>query len=147
MRLAVFASAVLLLSGVAHADEMEAPRIVLSPVNWAEAAASPSDHGSDSPPAEFARLNAHTEKRFARIATSSVPVLLPIDIDGFRKDVVNGIADAVTSDKYFGPFHPSKLFLPGLAGYTATFFLNPGEGGFDLNFRKPIEIEITGVGV
>lgn len=144
MRLAVFASAVLLLSGVAHADEMEAPRIVLSPVNWAEAAASLSDHGSDSPAAEFARLNAHTEKRFARIATSSVPVLLPIDIDGFRKDVVNGIADAVTSDKYFGPFHPSKLFLPGPAGYTATFFLNPGEGGFDLNFRKPIEIEITG---
>ena len=30
--------------------------------------------------------------------------------------------DAATSDKYFGPFHPSKFFLPGPAGYTATFF-------------------------
>src|SRR5579864_6444664 len=101
---------------------MEAPRVIRSPVNWAEAAASLSDHGTDTPPAEFARVNTQTEKRFPGIATSSVPVLLPIDIDAFRKDATAGSADIATSDKYFGPFHPSKLFLPGPAGYTATFF-------------------------
>ncbi len=134
----------LLFATAAAADEMEAPRVILSQVNWAEAATSLSDHGIDTPAVEFARINAQTEKRFPSIATSSVPVLLPIDIDTFRKDVADGAADIATSDKYFGSFHPSKLFLAGPAGYTATFFLNHGDGGFDFNFPKPIEIEITG---
>jgi len=144
LRLAVFVSAALLFASAAAADEVEAPRVILSQVNWAEAATSLSDHGIDTPAAEFARINAQIEKRFPGIATSSVPVLLPIDIAAFRKDAASGWPDVAASDKYFGPFHPSKLFLPGPAGYTATFFLNHGDGGFDFNFPKPIEIEITG---
>lgn len=142
MRLAVFAGAALLFAGAASADEMEAPRVILSQVNWAEAATSLSDHGIETPAAEFARLNTQTEKRLPGIAKSSVPVLLPIDIDALRKDVASGAADAATSDKYFAPFHPSKLFLPGPAGYTATFFAD--HGAFDFKFPKPVEIEITG---
>jgi murein DD-endopeptidase MepM/ murein hydrolase activator NlpD len=142
--LAVFAAAAMLSANAAGADEMQTPRVILSPVNWAEAAISLADHDIDPPAAEFARLNAQTEKRFPGIATSTVPVLLPIDIDSYRKDVVAGTVEAETSDKYFGPFHPSKLFLPGPAGYTATFFLNHGDGGFDFTYPKPIEIEITG---
>jgi len=142
LRLAVLGCAALLFATAAAADEMEAPRVILSQVNWAEAATSLSDHGIDTPATEFARINAQTEKRFPGIAASSVPVLLPIDIDTFRKDVADGAADAATSDKYFGPFHPSKLFLPGPAGYTATFFAD--HGGFDFTFPKPVEIEITG---
>lgn len=134
----------MLFATAAAADEMEAPHVILSQVNWAEAATSLSDHGIDTPALEFARINAQTERRFPSIATSSVPVLLPIDIDTFRKDVADGAADGATSDKYFGPFHPSKLFLAGPAGYTATFLLNHDDGGFDFNFPKPIEIEITG---
>ncbi len=142
MRLAVLVSAALLAANAAAAGEMEAPRVILSQVNWAEAATSLADHGIDPPAAEFARINAQTEKRFPGIATSSVPVLLPIDIDAYRKDVAAGAADMATSDKYFGPFHPSKLFLPGPAGYTATFFAD--HGSFDFTFPKPVEIEITG---
>jgi murein DD-endopeptidase MepM/ murein hydrolase activator NlpD len=133
---------VLLFAGAAAAGEMEAPRVVLSEVNWAEAAASLSDHGIDPPATEFARINALTEKRFPGIANSSVPVLLPIDIDAYRKDVADGVAGAATADKYFGPFHPSKLFLPGPAGYTATFFAD--RGTFNFTFSKPVEVEITG---
>jgi hypothetical protein len=142
LRLAVFAGAALLFAGAASADEMEAPRVILSQVNWAEAATSLSDHGIETPAAEFARLNTQTEKRLPGIAKSSVPVLLPIDIDALRKDVASGAADAATSDKYFAPFHPSKLFLPGPAGYTATFFAD--HDAFDFKFPKPVEIEITG---
>ncbi len=142
MRLAVIAAAALLFASAAAADEMEAPRVTLSQVNWAEAAASLTDHTIDPPAAEFARINVQTEKRFPGIAASSVPVLLPIDIESYRKDVADGAADAATSDKYFGPFHPSKLFLPGPAGYTATFFADHGK--FDFTFSKPVEIEITG---
>ena len=48
-------------------------------------------------------------------------MLLPFDVDAFRKDVADGKPDAATSDKYFGRFHPTKFFLPGPAGYDATF--------------------------
>ncbi len=144
MRLAVLVAVASLVAGAAGADEMEAPHIVLSQIDWPEAANSLPGHGADTPAAEFAHLNAQTGKRLRSIEKSSVPVLLPMDVDAFRKDVAAGAADAETSNKYFGPFHPSKLFLPGPAGYTTTFFLNPRDGGFDFKFAKPIEIEITG---
>jgi hypothetical protein len=70
-----------------------------------------------------------------------VPVLLPFDIETFGKDVAASQADAATSDKYFGDFRPSKFFLPGPAGYDATFFYDP-EKKYD--YRRPIEVEITG---
>ncbi len=57
-----------------------------------------------------------------------------------------GSADVTTSDKYFGPFQPSKFFLPGPAGYMATFWLQDGDGGIHFRYRKPIEISITGAG-
>jgi hypothetical protein len=142
LRLTVIVGAALLVATAAGADDMAPPRIILSPINWAEAAASLSGHGIDTPQVEFARINAQTEKRFPGIADSSVPVLLPVEIDVLRKDVASGAADAATSDKYFGPFHPSKLFLPGPAGYTATFFAD--RGTFNFTFQKPVEIEVTG---
>ena len=143
MRLPVLIGAALIATG-AGATEIEAPRITLTQVNWAEAAAGLSDHGIDPPAAEFARINAQTGKRFPGIAKSSVPVLLPIDIARFRADEAAGKPDAAASDAYFGPFHPSKFFLPGPAGYSATFFLNNGDGGLDYTYRKTVEVEITG---
>jgi hypothetical protein len=142
LRLAVFVSAAMLVATAAAADEMEAPRVVLSQVNWTEAALSLPKDIKGPPEQEFAQINAQTGKRLPGIAKSSVPVLLPLDIDALRKDAANGTADAASSDKYFAPFHPSKLFLPGPAGYTATFFAD--RSAFDFTFRKPVEIEITG---
>ena len=124
LRLPVLAGIALLVCSAAAADEFEAPRVTLSDVNWAEAAASLSDHGIDPPAAEFAHLNAQTGKRFAGIAKSPVPVLLPIDIDAFRADLAAGKPEALTSNKYFGNFRPSKIFLAGPAGYFATFFID-----------------------
>ena len=118
------------------AGEMQSPVITLSDVNWNAAAATLTGAG-DGPPAEaFGRLNAITDKRFTGIAKSTVPVLLPFDVEAFRKDVSDGNADAATSDKYFGQFHPTKFFLPGPAGYDATFVAS----GFDTHFGKPIVV-------
>ena len=111
--------------------------VTLSPINWAEAAASLADHGIEPPAVEFARLNAQVGKRFAGIDKSSVPVLLPIDIDRFRADVAAGKPDAATSDKYFGR-------IPSVASFScrarpatsATFLLNNGDGGLEFTFRK-----------
>jgi hypothetical protein len=140
LKRAVLVSLALLVGGPVAAGEMESPIITLSEVNWDAAAATLTGHTAEPPAAAFARLNAIAAKRFTGIDKSTVPVLLPFDVDGFRKDVSAGNADAVGSDKYFGRFHPTKFFLPGPAGYDATFVAS----GFDTNFAKPIVVEITG---
>jgi hypothetical protein len=123
---------------------MESPVFTLSEVNWDAAAATLTDRGGEPPAEAFARLNATTAKRFAGIAKSSVPVLLPFDVDAFRRDEADGKPDAANSDKYFGQFHPTKFFLPGPAGYDATFTLSNKEDGLKIHFNKPIVFEISG---
>ncbi|MCF8477384.1 MAG: M23 family metallopeptidase [Pseudolabrys sp.] len=146
MRFPVLVSAAMLIVSTAAAAELEAPRITLTQVDWAAAALSLPMDITGRPARDFEQINAVTEKRFAGTAKSSVPVLLPTDIDAYRADQAAGKADAAQSDKYFAPFHPSEYFLPGPAGYTATFWLNHGDGGFKGRFKKPVEIEITGAG-
>ncbi len=144
LKRAILVSIALLVTGPASAGEMESPIVKLSNVNWEAAAASLPDRGSQSPAEAFARLNVITESRFAGIDKSTVPVLLPFDIDAFRKDVANGKPEVATSEKYFGGFHPTKFFLPGPAGYDATFTLSNKEDGLKIHFDKPILFEISG---
>ena len=140
LKRAALVSLALLVGGPVCAGEMQSPVITLSDVNW-NAGAATLTGAADGPPAEaFGRLNALTDKRFTGIAKSMVPVLLPFDVEAFRKDVSDGNADAATSDKYFGQFHPTKFFLPGPAGYDATFVAS----GFATHYEKPIVVEITG---
>jgi len=70
LRLAVLVSAAVFAASAAAADDMEAPRIVLSSVNWAAAAASLPQHGNDTPQAEFARDQIHGYGADPRMATS-----------------------------------------------------------------------------
>ena len=81
MNRAVLVSLALLIAGPAAAGELEGPVVKLSDINWEAAAASLPDRGSQSPAEAFGRLNAIAEKRFTDIGKSSVPVLLPFDID------------------------------------------------------------------
>lgn len=119
------------------------PKVTISPVDWTAAAASLKDAGDGTPDEKFARLNAITEKRLPGIAKSSVPVLLPIDLDALKADADK--PEAKTADKYFGPFHPTAYFLPGPAGYSGTYLLDIGGGPFKVSYKKkPIEIEFTG---
>ncbi len=140
LKRAVLVSLALLAAGHAAATEMAAPKVTLSEVNWDAATASISGRGSETPAEAFARLNAITEKRFAGIGKSAVPVLLPFDVEAFRKDATDGKPDAANSDKYFGDFHPTKFFLPGPAGYDATFVASK----VDTRFSKPVVVEISG---
>ncbi len=142
-RVVLLAVALLTVTG-ASADEVQAPSVTLSHIDWDTAAASLTGHGTESAADAFLRLNAATGTRFAGIAKSSVPVLLPFDVDAFLKDRSDGNADVATSDKYFAGFQPSKFFLPGPAGYDATFFLTPKDAGYKLRFQKPIMLEISG---
>jgi hypothetical protein len=134
----------LLAAGPTAAGEMESPAVTPSDVNWQAAAAALPDAGTGTPVEAFARLNAITEKRFAGIAKSTVPVLLPFDVEAFRKDVEAGKQETAGSEKYFGDFHPTKFFLAGPAGYDATFTLSNKEDGLKISFNKPVVFEISG---
>jgi hypothetical protein len=138
LKRAVVAILALLVIGPALAGEMESPAIKLSDIDWDAAVATLPDRGSLTPAQAVAGLNAVTEKRFAGIGKSTVPVLLPFDVEAFRKD--DGKPEAASSDKYFGDFHPTKFFLAGPAGYDATFTASGAKTRFD----KPIVVEISG---
>jgi hypothetical protein len=144
LKRAVLVGLAILVSGWATADELERPAVTLSAVNWEAAAASLPDRGTNMPAQAFAALNAVSARRFAGVEKSSAPVLLPFDIAAFRKDIADGKAEAATSDKYFGNFHPTKFFLPGAAGYDATFTISPDDAPAKTRYGKPVMIEITG---
>jgi len=144
LKLAAFVGLALLVSGSAIAGEFETPVVTLSTIDWDAAAASLPDRGGTTPAEAFAKLNTITAKRFAGIEKSSVPVLLPFNVDAFGKDVADGKAEATTSERYFANFHPTKFFLPGPAGYDATFTINPGDDPAKTRYKKPIVVEISG---
>ena len=126
LKRAVFVSLALLVSGPVAAGEMESPVITLIDVNWDAAAASLTDHGTQPPAEAFGRLNAITGKRFAGIDKSTVPVLLPFDVDAFRKDVAEGKPRPRRRTNISADFRQTKFFLPGPAGYDATFIAERG---------------------
>ncbi len=136
------ASLVLPVTGTAFAGEMESPAITLSTIDWDAAAANIPERGSTTPAEAFEKLNAISGKRFAGIAKSTVPVLLPFDVDAFAKDADK--PEAATSNKYFGDFRPNNFFLPGPAGYDATFEIDPRQAGLQTRSPKPIIVEISG---
>jgi hypothetical protein len=123
----------------ARAPEMKSPRISLTHVDWNAAAAElntidalkPAEAGEPRPstppmaPAELvAKLNQVTGERFAHIAASPVPVLLPFDTAAFLGDRV---AAAGTPDAGSGTANtPNYLF-----GFNAVPFFYPGPGGYD----------------
>lgn len=131
----------LLAAAPVAAAEMEAPAITVTKVDWDAAAATLPTSGQPAADA-FAKTNVQSEKRFAGISKSTVPVLLPFDVEAFAKD--DGTPEAATSEKYFGGFHFNKFFLAGPAGYDATFELNSGELGISFRHNKPAVIEISG---
>jgi hypothetical protein len=137
----LFGCLALFVVAPAIAGEMESPTVTLSVVDWDAAAASLPEPGP-LPAEAFARPNKLSEQRFAGIDKSTVPVLLPFDLDAFAKDA--GKPEAAASDKYFGGFHPNKFFLAGPAGYDATFEIKSGELGISFRYAKPVVIEISG---
>ncbi len=126
------------------------PALPLLQVDWAAAAASLPAQGGAEAAAAFGSsqrwrdrktLPRHRQeqRRSCRRSTSTPCASTP------RAGKQAG------RDKLDGQFWPvpsaSKYFLPGPGGYTGTFTINSGEGGFQISYKKkPIDIEITGAG-
>src|SRR5262245_62422629 len=83
---AILAGLALLIAGAAPAQEMNSPHISVAKVDWDAAAASIADKPAGTPAEAFARRNTAAGISFPGIAGSSVPVVLPYEVDAFIKD-------------------------------------------------------------
>jgi hypothetical protein len=132
--------------------KMQAPTVARAEVDWAAAQAALAGFAQLTAPDQAAgpaagdaltRLNAVTEKIFPKIATSSVPVLLPFDTAAFLRDAAAGETGAAA--KYLAGFQALTFFYPGPSGYDAEFTLEPRDApNLDLTFVKRIDVQISG---
>ena len=165
LKRAIVATLAVLLAGAAQAQTpapqapapqvpaqggMDSPRLTPVTVDW-QAAARDAAPGT-TPVESFAPLNAAAEARFPGIAKSAVPVLLPFDIDGFRKaraaqpEQTSDAAREAADNFVLASFHTSKFFLAGPAGYDAAFSLRVAgvPGLTDIDYRKPVYLLLSG---
>src|SRR5262245_54405933 len=81
---------------VAAAQDMKSPRITPTHVEWAAVAVELGTREVPKPvvvPQAMAKLNRATSERFANIAASPVPVLLPFDTAAFVRDHAAAASD------------------------------------------------------
>jgi hypothetical protein len=143
--------------------EMRPPQIATAKVDWSAALGSltdvadlrtviPSTHarppriGSGRPvPHALRRLNAAMAHRFAGVARSPVPVLLPFDTGALLRDLAEGTATD-SNERYLSGFQPSKFFYPGPSGYDAVFSLRAADVPefSDIKYAEPIDVLISG---
>ncbi len=142
LRRALFVSLALLAAHAAAAQDMSAPRLAYATVDWAQAA---SDAGG-----ELAARNEAAGVRFQDIAKSSVPVLLPIDIAGLRKEIAANPALRLppeAADRFVqAGFAATKFFQAGPAGYDASFAIRTAEVKdlSDIDYAEPVYVLLSG---
>src|SRR5215469_13359863 len=111
----------------AAAQDMKSPRIAPTHVDWDAVAVELGALDVPKPvvvPEVMAKLNRATSERFANIAASPIPVLLPFDTAAFARDraaadPAAANANASTNAYLFG-FNAVPFFYPGPAGYDAV---------------------------
>ena len=144
---AALAGLALLLGPAAAAEEMSAPVLSVAQVDWTQAA---TDAGGGTPSTALAPLNAATSVRFPGIGHSGVPVLLPFDTAGWRKEVAANPALTLpgdAADRFVqGGFHATHFFDAGPAGYDAAFSIRTNEVKelSDIDYVDPVYVLLSG---
>jgi murein DD-endopeptidase MepM/ murein hydrolase activator NlpD len=130
----------------AAAQEMVGPRVSLATVDWQAAAASLSGQPAGTTAEAFATLNAATKTRFPDLGKSSVPVLLPLDIDALRQERA-GKPDVLVDGFLRGGFHATAFFQAGPAGFDAAFSLRTAEVKelSDIRYGEPAYVLFSGL--
>jgi murein DD-endopeptidase MepM/ murein hydrolase activator NlpD len=132
------------LSAGAAAEGWPAPRTLAFTPDWQAARGAlplipQSDPASDPLPA----VTALAAERFAAVADSPVPVLLPYALgdDAFDR----GADDVNPVETYLSGFRPTRFFFAGPTGYDATFtFRTQDIPGFsDIGFKDPVVVQIS----
>jgi len=151
LKRAVLVGLAWLIANAAPAEEMKKPHISVVHVDW-DAAAANLPERSGTPAEAFARLNKLSEAGFPGIARSSVPVLLPFDVEGFAKDraanpdqPADKAVDAL--DRFIrSGFRATKFFVPGPAGYDSAFALKLADVRelSDIRYADPVYVLLSG---
>jgi hypothetical protein len=155
----------------AAAQDMKSPRVSPTHVDWdavtaeleasdalarAATGAGQDEQAPHAPPSAadlIGSLNRATGERFANIAASPVPVLLPFDTAAFVRDksanaseAAGGTANAPNyPPSYFLGFNAVPFFYPGPAGYDAVVVARAQEmRELGIGFADPIYIHIGG---
>jgi hypothetical protein len=146
----------------APAQDMKSPRVASILVEWdalapdlralegPNAAQGGPQEETKSPLASaadvIARINLATSDRFANIASSAVPVLLPFDTPAFLRDRA-GTAHASQAEagNYLSGFNSVPFFYAGPSGYDAVVVARAQEmPELGIGFSDPIYIHIGG---
>jgi hypothetical protein len=126
---------------------MSAPVLSVAQVDWTQAAA---DAGGGAPGAALEPLNAAAAMRFPGIGQSGVPVLLPFDVAGWRKQVAANAAlrlQADAADRFVqAGFSATPFFDAGPAGYDAAFAIRTSEVKelSDIDYVEPVYVLLSG---
>ena len=138
----------------AAAQDMKSPRIAPTHVDWDAVAVELDALDVPKPvvvPEVMAKLNRATSERFANIAASPVPVLLPFDTAAFVRDRAVAASDPAAAsanapaDTYLFGFNAVPFFYPGPAGYDAVVVARAQEmRELGVGFPDTIYIHIGG---
>jgi len=138
----------------AAAQDMKSPRIAPTHVDWDAVAVELDALDVPKPvvvPEVMAKLNRATSERFANIAASPVPVLLPFDMAAFVRDRAAAASDPAAAsanapaDTYLFGFNAVPFFYPGPAGYDAVVVARAQEmRELGIGFPDTISIHIGG---
>src|SRR5207342_2764585 len=134
-------------------QELKSPRISVAKVDWDAAAASIVDRPAGTPAEVFAKLNAATGISFPRIDGSSVPVLLPYDVDAFINDRAANPEPppekaVENADRFMrSGFRPTRFFVTGPAGYDSAFALTLADVRelSDIRYAEPAYVLFSGL--
>jgi murein DD-endopeptidase MepM/ murein hydrolase activator NlpD len=153
LKRAILVGFALLVAGAAPAQEMKSPRVSVAKVDWDAAAASVADRPVGAPGDVFAGLNAAASVAFPGIDESTVPVLLPYDVEAFIKDRATHPEPppekaVETADRFLrSGFRATKFFVTGPAGYDSAFALTPSDtpGFSDISYAEPVYVLFSGL--
>lgn len=152
LKRAVLVGLALFISGAAPAEEMREPHISVARADWDAAAAALASHPGSAAEA-FSESNKTAELGFPGIANSSVPVLLPFDIDGFAKERaanpdISPDKVAEKADHFMrSGFRATKFFVTGPAGYNSAFALTLSDVAelSDIRYADPVYVLFSGL--
>ena len=153
MKRAVLVGLALLIAGAAPAEEMKIPRISVAKVDWDAAAASLADQSAGTAADAFAKLTTAASIGFPGIADSTVPVLLPFDVDAFIKDRTTHPEPppdkaVENADRFMrSGFRATKFFVTGPAGYDSAFALTLADVPelSDIRYAEPVYVLFSGL--
>src|SRR5262245_24122547 len=154
LRFAIASLALAVGVAAAAAQDIKSPRIAPTRVAWDARAVELGTLDPAQPavvvPDAMARLNGATGERFANIAASPVPVLLPFDTAAFLRDrtavpEAAGASANGPADNYLFGFDSVPFFYPGPAGYEAVIVARAQDRReLGISFSDTIYIHIGG---